>query len=90
MSTCKRTDQPYKPEDKLLSYPNGNSTQGSTGVKEFSPTNFYPLCESVSDAIFILDGDKVIDCNNKTLEMFACSRDEILHGSFAAKAAGRR
>lgn len=82
MSACKRTDQPYKPEDKLLSYPNGDSTQGSTGVKEFSPTNFYPLCESVSDAIFILDGDKVIDCNNKTLEMFACSRDEILHGPF--------
>jgi two-component system, cell cycle sensor histidine kinase and response regulator CckA len=36
------------------------------------------LFDSANDAIFLLKGDKTIDCNPKTLEMFGCSRDQII------------
>ena len=36
------------------------------------------LFDSANDAIFLLKDDKMIDCNPKTLEMFGCSRDEII------------
>ena len=31
-----------------------------------------------NDAIFLMDNETFIDCNEKTLEMFACKRDEIV------------
>ena len=36
------------------------------------------LFNSANDAIFIMKGDKFIDCNKKTLEMFGCKRDQIV------------
>jgi len=36
------------------------------------------LFETAGDAIFLMLGDKFIDCNPKTLEMFACSREEMI------------
>ncbi len=37
------------------------------------------LFEGANDAIFIMDGDKFIECNVKTLEIFGCdSKDEII------------
>ncbi len=36
------------------------------------------LFESANDAIFIMDKDIFIDCNKKTLEMFGCTRDQII------------
>jgi PAS domain S-box-containing protein len=36
------------------------------------------LFESASDAIFLMKDDIFIDCNQKTLEMFGCNRDEIV------------
>jgi len=36
------------------------------------------LFESANDAIFIMDNEVFIDCNDKTLEMFGCTRDEII------------
>ncbi|MHA1637833.1 MAG: PAS domain S-box protein, partial [Candidatus Thorarchaeota archaeon] len=36
------------------------------------------LFESANDAIFLMRGDTFIECNNKTLEMFACTRDQII------------
>jgi len=55
---------------------------GSSSASESGGTNFYALFESVSDAIFLLDGEKVVDCNNKTLEMFACERGQIINQPF--------
>lgn len=37
------------------------------------------LFESANDAIFIMDGEKFIDCNKKTLEMFGCTRKQIIN-----------
>jgi len=39
------------------------------------------LFDSASDAIFLMDGERFIDCNPKTLEMFGCTRDQIIGAS---------
>jgi len=36
------------------------------------------IFESASDAIFVMKDEKFIDCNEKTLKIFDCSRDEII------------
>jgi PAS domain S-box-containing protein/putative nucleotidyltransferase with HDIG domain len=36
------------------------------------------LFESANDSIFIMKGDRFIDCNSKTLEMFACGWEDII------------
>lgn len=36
------------------------------------------LFESANDAIFLMDYDKFIDCNEQTLKMFACKREDII------------
>jgi two-component system, cell cycle sensor histidine kinase and response regulator CckA len=37
------------------------------------------LFETANDAIFIMDGEKFIDCNKKTLEMFGCTRKQVIN-----------
>jgi len=44
----------------------------------YSEEKFRTLFESANDAIFLMHEDTFIDCNPKTEEMFACSREEIL------------
>ena len=39
------------------------------------------LFEAASDSIFVMKGDLFFDCNSKTLEMFACSREQIINAS---------
>ena len=36
------------------------------------------LFDTADEAIFIMENDKFIDCNPKTLEMFGCSRKQII------------
>ncbi len=36
------------------------------------------LFEHAGDAIFIMDGNEFVDCNQKTLEMFRCTKSQIL------------
>ncbi|MCD6177412.1 MAG: PAS domain S-box protein [Candidatus Cloacimonetes bacterium] len=43
-----------------------------------SEADYRMLFESASDAIFLISSDKFTDCNLKTLEMFGCTRDEII------------
>lgn len=43
-----------------------------------SEKRYRTLFESANDAIFILDGDKFIDCNPKALELFGTSLDDII------------
>ena len=44
-----------------------------------SETQYRTLFEQANDAIFLMKEDKFIECNRRTLEMFLCSRDEILN-----------
>ncbi len=36
------------------------------------------LFEAAGDAIFLLDGDRLIDCNNKALEIYGCTREQMI------------
>ncbi len=44
-----------------------------------SETRFRTLFESANDAIVLIHDDRVVTCNRKALELFGCSRAEILH-----------
>ncbi len=39
---------------------------------------FHNIFEAANDSIFILENNVFIDCNNKTLELFRCEKDEII------------
>jgi len=39
---------------------------------------YHTLFENANDAIFLMRNDIFLDCNDKTLEMFGCTRDQIL------------
>ncbi|MFW9997034.1 MAG: transcriptional regulator [Candidatus Odinarchaeota archaeon] len=39
---------------------------------------FQVLFETTDDAVFVMKDDEFIDCNHKTLEIFNCSRDQII------------
>ena len=43
-----------------------------------SEIRYKQLFESASDAIFLMDGERFIDCNTRTLTLFACSRSDII------------
>jgi len=51
--------------------------QTEESLKE-NEAKFRTLFDLANDAIFLLDGDKVIDCNNKTLEMFGYTNEEMI------------
>lgn len=48
-----------------------------TALKEKNQ-RYQMLFSRANDAIFIMDNETFIDCNEKTLEMFACKRYEII------------
>ena len=48
---------------------------------EESETRYRTLFDTARDAIFIMKGDRFIDCNPRALEIFYCSREEILNTS---------
>ncbi len=43
-----------------------------------SEETYRTLFESANDAIFLMREDIFIECNNKTLEMFGCTREQII------------
>ncbi|MHA1669619.1 MAG: hybrid sensor histidine kinase/response regulator, partial [Promethearchaeota archaeon] len=40
---------------------------------------YHTLFESANDSIFLMDEDIFIDCNQKTLDLFNCKREEIIN-----------
>ncbi|HAR94566.1 MAG TPA: PAS domain S-box protein [Deltaproteobacteria bacterium] len=45
---------------------------------EVSESRYRALYECANDAIFIIQGDKVVDCNNKMLSMFGWERKDVI------------
>ena len=43
-----------------------------------SETRYRALFENANDAIFLMSEDVFVDCNDRTLEMFGCSREQIV------------
>jgi PAS domain S-box-containing protein len=52
--------------------------RGEEAIRE-SEEKFRTLFESASDAIFLMEGERFVDCNKRTLEIFGCqARDQII------------
>jgi PAS domain S-box-containing protein len=51
--------------------------QAEESLRE-SEDKFRHLFESAGDSIFLLDNDVFIDCNPRALEMFGCTREQII------------
>jgi PAS domain S-box-containing protein len=51
--------------------------QSEETIRE-SMERYRTLFETANDALFLMDGEKFIDCNKKTLEMFNCTRTQII------------
>jgi len=45
---------------------------------EENATKYRALFENANDAIFLMSETRFIDCNNKTLQMFGCKREEFI------------
>jgi len=43
-----------------------------------SEEKYRTIFESANDAIFLMKDGKFVDCNRKTLEIFGCSREDII------------
>ncbi|MBI5267182.1 MAG: PAS domain S-box protein, partial [candidate division Zixibacteria bacterium] len=43
-----------------------------------SENRYRAIFETAGDAIFLMTGDTFVDCNTRTLEMFGCTRSEIV------------
>ncbi len=43
-----------------------------------SEENYRAIFETANNAIFLMDQDIIIDCNPKTLDIFGCTRDQII------------
>jgi len=60
-----------------LEHPKSESKRAEAALQE-SESKFRTLFESANDAIFLMDQKIFIDCNPKTLEMFGCTREQII------------
>ena len=43
-----------------------------------SEEKFRTIFENANDSIFLIKGDKFVDCNSMTLQMFQCTREQIV------------
>jgi PAS domain S-box-containing protein len=49
-----------------------------------SETKYRTIFESSNDAMFIMEGDKFIDCNTASLQIFGCARHQMVGNLFTA------
>jgi PAS domain S-box-containing protein len=55
-------------------------TESKTAKKELNENvlKYKTLFDTANDAIFLMKAEQFVDCNSKTLDMFGCSREEII------------
>ncbi|MGA7594538.1 MAG: EAL domain-containing protein, partial [Gallionella sp.] len=51
--------------------------QAQTSLRD-SNARYRTLFESAGDSIFLMEGDRFVDCNPATLRMFSCTREQII------------
>lgn len=57
--------------------PASNIPDVSIGLKQ-AEAFYHTLFDNAKDAIFLMDSDIFIDCNKRTLEIFGCTREQII------------
>ncbi len=57
---------------------NSSQIKGQKGELQDSEAWYRALFDNANDAIFLMDYDRFIDCNPKTLEMFGCTKKQII------------
>ncbi len=79
----------YRCVDRAITWPDGRIVryemttdlterkQAEEALRE-SEGRLRTLFEGASDAIFLVEGRRFVDCNARTLEVFGCTREEIL------------
>ncbi len=65
----------------LLSFVDVTARKRAEEKLRESEARYRTLFEAANDAIFLVKGDRFVDCNPKTLEMFGGSRSEIIGAS---------
>jgi diguanylate cyclase (GGDEF)-like protein/PAS domain S-box-containing protein len=74
------TTRPFhKSDDAAKPHSSLKEPRKSTLINDQNETNFCALFDSINDAVFLLDGNNVIDCNNRMLDMFVCGRHQIIN-----------
>lgn len=63
--------------NRILSHQK-NILKRTVAEQRISEAKYKALFSQANDAIFLMDYETFIDCNEKTLEMFACEREEIV------------
>jgi diguanylate cyclase (GGDEF)-like protein/PAS domain S-box-containing protein len=82
MNNSNTTGRPFHQTDNTDKlHPTLKEPNGSILIDEQYGTYFYAPFESINDAVFLLDGYNFVDCNKKTLDMFACDRQQIINQS---------
>lgn len=77
-----RYSRPQKKDDaivgRILIF--RDATEQNTARKKLDENvlKYKTLFDSANDAIFLMNKERFIDCNSKTLEMYGCTREEIL------------
>lgn len=65
-------------EARLVSFRDITERKHTEEELRESEQRYRTLFESAGDAILLMQGDRFIDCNSRTLEMFGCTREEII------------
>ncbi len=50
-------------------------------ISQLGEAQYRTLFDVAGDAIFLMEADRFVDCNTSTLEVFACTREQILNAS---------
>ncbi len=68
-----------KPDDYFATSaaPAGPSTPDRAWQAD-AAVRYQALFDAASDAIFLMDGERFVDCNSMTLHVFGCTRDQIV------------
>lgn len=53
-------------------------TEKSGSIFERDALRLYSLFDSLQEGLILLDGNKIVNCNKKTTDIFACSREDII------------
>ncbi len=63
--------------EKLDARIQNNGNEQNAQIELFDK-RFEAIFESVSEAVFILQKDTVIDCNNKAIKLFNCTKEQLI------------